>query len=394
MSRLIIAEVSKVRHYHSTVTDGFLKAWQHVGASERFGKPLVFAHQSFLECLSSEGRASAEIRTIPVIDPDKRWLIRKTLLEAWVTLKIALSMKKGDTLIVATIFPTALVLLEWPFRLLSRRNVVILQHNEVEAAITVPRPQLGSYGHANLVWHRMRGRKSRLKIAVLGSWIADGIRRYYRDSVPEEQLFVLPMPMMSTGAVQQHFAPEAPLKCCFVGFNTAGKGFDTFERLADEFPDLEFQQIGGGAVKNLHSGDTHRLGDTEAFVAALAGCDVAIMPNTSGYDYTLSAAATDAIAAGVHLLAYDRGCFRAMQAAFGEDAVTICSSAQDLREKLASRAWKDRIRATRSQRLGQIEQSEFGLQNVGNALERAFVGLPSTPDPSGQASPAHDCKGQ
>lgn len=394
MSRLIIAEVSKVRHYHSTVTDGFLKAWQQVGARSKFGKPLVFAHHSFIDCLSSEARTLADFRTIPVIDPDKRWLVRKTLLEAWTTLRIILSMGKKDTLIVATIFPTALVLLEYLLRILPRRNVVVLQHNEVEAAVTTPRPRLGSYGHANLVWHRMRGRRSPIKIAVLGSWIAEGVRQYYPDSVRDDQLFVLPMPMIASAPEGQRIAPDAPLRSCFVGFNTAGKGFDTFEMLAKELPDVDFLQIGGGIFKNIRTGETRPLGDTAAFMETLAGCDVAIMPNTSGYDYTLSAAATDALAAGLHLVAYDRKCFRAMRAAFGEDAVTICSSASEIRDKLASHEWRKRMRATRQQRLAEIDRSEFGLTNVGHALEKICQDAPGALDRhSGSPSPASLVKG-
>lgn len=394
MSRLIIAEVSKVRHYHSTVTDGFLKAWRHVDANTKFGNPIVFAHQSFIDCLSSEARTMAECRTIPVIDPDKRWLVRKTLLEAWTTLRIILSMGRKDTLVIATIFPTALVVLEYLLRILPRRNVVVLQHNEVEAAITTPRPRLGSYGHANLVWHRMRGRRSPMKIAVLGSWIAEGVRKYYPHSVRDDELFVLPMPMIANVSEGRSIAPGAPLRSCFVGFNTAGKGFDTFEMLAKDLPDLDFMQIGGGVLKNIRTGETQPLSDTAAFMDALARCDVAIMPNTSGYDYTLSAAATDALAAGLHLIAYDRKCFRAMQAAFGGDAVTICTSASEIRDKLASHEWREKIRATRSRRLSGIDRSEFGLTNVGHALERIFHSIPVARDPQSEApSPTAFVKG-
>lgn len=39
--RIIFAEVSKVRHYHSTVMNGFVKAWYHIGADRRWGRPIV-----------------------------------------------------------------------------------------------------------------------------------------------------------------------------------------------------------------------------------------------------------------------------------------------------------------------------------------------------------------
>lgn len=366
--RMIFAEVSKVRHYHSTVMNGFIEAWYEAEANKIWGNPYVFAHESFVKCLSKEVQDKSIIEYISVLDPDKRHLIRKTIIEFFVTMKIITSMRKEDVLLITTIFPTTMVLVEIFVKLFPKRNVTVLQHNELEDAFLEERPSLGTYGHANLMWHKVRQLGSHIKIAVLANFIAEGVKLRFHKSLKHNQLHVIPMPMKAITA-DEHPRGER-LKCCFVGFDTKVKGFSFFEKLAEKNPDKDFVQIGGGVVRKLNSSLVTELKTPEAFIESLSSADVAIMPYTSGYEYSLSAAATDAISAGVHLLTFDRGCFRALRSIFGPESVTICTNDLEMHQYLTDQDWNIMVRNGKVERLVKVNQSEFGLGNVGKSLSR------------------------
>lgn len=367
--RIIFAEVSKVRHYHSTVLAGFVKAWYHVGADRQWGVPVVYAHSSFLGCLDADVIAAVDARTIAVIDPDKRWLIRKTFLEAFQAINIVRLAKPSDVVLLTTIFPSAMPFVEFALQFMRNRRVVVLQHNEVEEACTNRKPKFASYAFTNLVWHKVRPRSSRIRIAVLGGWIANGVRRTFYSSLGTHDVIELPMPIMPYQLVRNEASSEFPLRCAFIGFNTPAKGYSVFKWLAEEHPEVRFFHIGGGVERNIVTNQCRPLHSTTDFHDALSKCDIAILPNTDGYEFILSAAATDAIAAGLHLLCSNRGCYRAFKEAFGPEVVTICDDQSVMSGLLDDREWWQCLRTSRQQRLAKIESSEFGLDNVGLKLK-------------------------
>jgi len=371
--RIIFAEVSKVRHYHSTVMNGFVKAWYQVGADQRWGRPVVYAHSSFLDALNHDVRDRIDAIPIAVIDPDRRQIILKSLHEALTTLRLIWKTGRDDTLVITTIFPSSMPIVEFLSLLMPKKNAIILQHSEVEEACSNVDPQLGSYGHANLIWHRLRPSRSRVRVAVLGSWIAVAMRKRFPRSFARQDIIAIPMPV-EPHAKPRQIEPDHKFRCGFVGFNTPAKGYETFESLAGKIGDIDFFQIGAGKSLNIRTGTFQTLRSAEDFMDALSVCDVAVMPNTSGYDFTLSAAATDAISAGAHLLTTDRGCYRALQDQFGSQCVTICSDEQEMRSFLTNSDWRESILANRSERLARIEYTEFSLSNVGKSLEDLMTG--------------------
>ncbi|MDM8011514.1 MAG: hypothetical protein QUV08_11180 [Parasphingorhabdus sp.] len=374
---MIFAEVSKVRHYHSTVMNGFIEAWYESGANRTWGTPYIYAHESFIACLDDKVRANSTISYINVLDPDKRQLVRKALVECIAILKLMRSLRASDTLLVTTVFPTTMVLVEIFAKMLPKRNVVILQHSELEDAFLEAPPKLGSYGHANLLWHKVREFGSSLQIAVLAEYIAEGVRSRFKRSVTADQLHVLPMPMKAYAGKSRHNNPK--LKCCFVGFNTKVKGYPVFESLAQRNPDKVFLTIGGGTVQHLNSQTKKELISPDAFFDELAATDIAIFPYVSGYEYSLSAAATDAISAGLHLLTFNRGCFSALRRAFGPETITICDTENEMHQYLNDPEWNDMVRDGRQRRLNKISASEFGPKNVGQALAGLMTGADVTP---------------
>lgn len=366
--RIIFAEVSKVRHYHSTVMNGFVKAWYHVGANRRFGRPLVYAHPSFIDALNEDVRRGIDVVPIAVMDPDKRRIILKSLHEAITTLRMIWKADRNDTLVITTIFPSAMPIVELLAPLLPKRNLIIIQHSEVEEGCNNVAPRPGSYGHANLIWHGTRRAKSNIRVAVLGSWIANAMRKRFPRSFSRRDIMAVPMPVEPYARARQ-IEKDHVFRCGFVGFNTPAKGYKIFETLSQKVEDIDFFQIGAGKSLDVRTGALQPLRSAEDFMDALSACDVAVMPNTSGYDFTLSAAATDAISAGAHLLTSDRGCYRALRDEFGSQCVTICGNEQEMHAFLTDTNWRARILAGRSERLARIEHTEFSLSNVGKSLE-------------------------
>lgn len=366
-NRLVFLEVSKVRSYHSTLMDGMLRGYVAAGLPARRARPVLYAHRSFYDHLGPEARALVDYRPIPVVDQDTRHWLRKSLLEAWVVVRSLLRLRRDDLLFVTTIMPSALVLVEAIKWVLPRRQMVVMQHGELDGAFLKEKQRLGSFGFYLFLWFRMRRLGSTTRVAVLDRFIADEIQRRFPGSVRPEDLHVVPLPMMP-GAADSRRGP-GPVKCCFIGFDTSAKGFDAFVRLANSFPNLEFRVIGGGRDRRHDEEIGRTIASTDDFLAAVGACDIAVMPYLSGYDCSLSAAATDAVACGLHLLTSDRGCFRALAEAFGPEGVTICADEADMRARLSDPAWLARCRDGKAERTARVARSRYGLVSVGQSLD-------------------------
>ncbi|WP_395613885.1 hypothetical protein [Allosphingosinicella sp.] len=366
--RLVLLEPSKVRTYHITLMDGLIRGYSAAGAERRWGRPLLLAHPSFFENLSPEARAAVSYRPVPVRDQDKRALIRKTLLEVWVVFLALLRLRRGQVLLVTSLTASATIFVEplkWFF---WWKQMVLVVHGEIEGAFEKERQRLGSFGFYILLWLRIRRLGSTIDLAVLDSFIRDEMLREFPKSVKPDRIHLLPHPMVPlvTSTVRE----EGPLRCCFVGYQTRNKGYPTFEALARDFPQHEFHLIGAGRDLRLGAGEQTALATIDDFLKAVARCDVAIMPYTGGYRCSLSAAATDALAAGLHLLATERGTFCALAKEFGPDSVTICHDRAAMAERLGDPAWITAIIMGREARLGRIERSHYGLPQIGNAINR------------------------
>lgn len=374
MRRLMLIEASKVRHYHSTLVDGLVRGYLAAGLDSQFGAPVLYGHTSFLSNLSVEAQAAVEFRSIPVMDQDKRRLVRKSLLETWVVFRALLRMDRGDVLFVTTVLPSAMILIEVLKWFMPSKTLVILQHGELEGAKQAERQKLGSFGLYILVWLRLRRVYTSTKVAVLDRFIAEAVKRDWAEAFADNMLFVVPLPIPPQ--VVDVRAP-GPIRACFIGFDTPNKGFADFAKLAHALPDIKFEVIGSGRRTELGSGLTSPLVGADGFMRALGDCDIAIFPYVNGYSCSLSAAATDALSAGLHLLATDRACFVALQQEFGTRNVTICEDWETMRAKLTSREWLEFAISERTNRPLRIEQTHYSLRSVGRALAEVMHGNPS-----------------
>lgn len=380
--RLVLLEASKVRYQHSTFIDGLIRAWEAQGLSARHGRPKLFAHDSLFASLSAESRAAVDHLPVAVMDPEKRRLLRKSLLEAWVVLRRLAGLAPDEVLVVTTILPSAAILVEIGKWLFPRKRLVIFHHGEIEGALEGGKKGLGSFGVYVRGWLTLRrASNSRIRIASTDHFIATGIERTFPDSFASGPPFAIPIPMIA--ANRNGVLPgEGKLRVCFIGYDTPNKGFATFARLAAALPDYDFRVIGGGVDRSLSDGSEAPVTGNDAFLAAIARCHIAVFPYTAGYRLALSAAATDAIAAGLHLLTSDRPCFAALAEALGPDTVTVCDEESGIEARLRDRQWVDRHLGGRAARIARIDNSPYGLANVGRAIDAMMTDMADAPLPT------------
>jgi hypothetical protein len=370
--RFVFLEPSKVGHQHITLIEGYLTA---LASSEiaRTHELHLRADRTTLESLPGALRARMQCQAVPVMDPVKRRLVAKSLLEFLVVAWQRFRLRPGDTLFVSCLLPTSLLLLEIWGRLLPKRGVYVVLHGEIEGLVDPSLRRLRSYGY--WVWRWMRARRpgSLLSLVVIDDFIRDRLLVEFPDKLNAGNVFAVHHPIAPL-SLEVGDAPDRP-SACFIGFRTPAKGFDHFERLAADHPETRFVSIGAGFREVLPAGPKQALRDSDAYRRAIAACDVAAFPYVSGYNVTLSAAALDALSVGVHLAGLDRPFFVSLGACLGPDFVTVCSSPQELG------ALFDRGRIFpgakgKENRLERLADSKYGLAAVQRSFEALPIGIP------------------
>jgi len=141
-------------------------------------------------------------------------------------------------------------------------------------------------------------------------WIAleKGIQISVEKLVPKLKGSVISLPHPITfgdgSSVSGSSLGDGPIKVAFLGHCSAGKGFDYFVELANEFsgPNYEFWAIGRADPSQQHL-DTSKLvhQPTDGYLAAdeyyqaLSKIDMAVLPLNEGYNYVASGSVLDAI---------------------------------------------------------------------------------------------------
>ena len=365
-----------MKNQHSTLVDGILRAALYGGASTVGASPILLAHSTLFDHLSDETKSGIEFRSIPVMDPQRRRLIRKSLLEAYVTFRALLALKTDkEFLLVTTILPSAAILVEILKWLFPRKQMAVMVHGDIEGIFDNARQSIGSFGLYMKLWFGLR-RHSKLRLAVIDRFIAEIAIKTFPLAIRANELFVIPILVEPAKFVTQ---PEGALKCCFIGFDTPNKGYADYKTLAGQLPELEFLTIGGGFSKDERTGIMTPLLSNADFLNEIAKCDVAIFPYTGGYNCSLSAAATDAVAAGAHVFATDRACFLALAEEFGADSITIFRTSDDMVSVLACPETLQDIRLNRPKRLGLLRGSRYGLASVAQSIRHMLHGVAFTP---------------
>lgn len=369
--RLVLLEASKVRGYHTTLMEGIVRAYTAGGLAGYRGRPRLKAHPSFYNELSPEVREAVDFESIPVIDQEDRRLIVKSLVEVWVVARSLLQLQRSEVLLVTTIMPSAMLIVEMLKWFLPRKRLVVMMHGELASAFAGQGRGIRSFAWYVSLWLRIRSVRSDVGVAVPDFFIEREVRRVLSSSIRPYQLYVIPLPM--TAIEDADSEARDRYRCCFVGFRTRNKGFEIFERLATQLHDLDFYAIGAGVDYHLASGANTALPSLSHYFRAIRRCDFGIFPYTSSYGFTLSAAAVDAVSCGLHIIAFNRPCFVALEEAFGPEAVTICDNEAELLRLLQDADWLSAKAESRPERLGRIASSPYGPERVAIALEEMMV---------------------
>lgn len=362
--RLSVLEPSKVRNQHATLLAGIVAAGAELPAERRAS---LIAHASVLRELPQHAVSRWSPRTIPVMDPERRRLVRKSLLEALVVCWRIARLERSEVLLVTCLLPPALIVVEMVKRLFPQRHVVVMIHGEIEGAFEADRQHRGSFGYYVKKWLALRRWNSTLRLAVIDDFIAAEMVRSFGDTIRRKDIFVLPHPVTAM-ADMPCVAPVGAPRVCFIGFRTGFKGYPVFERLAARTPEATFVAIGAGQVEVVSKRAVQRLDGTSDYMRAIATCDVAVFPYVGGYRASLSAAALDAVSAGVHLIASRRGCFISLHETLGDDFVTLFDDEHEVQALLSDPAWIAACRAGRLARMAAIERSKYGIPSLTKAL--------------------------
>jgi len=249
-------------------------------------------------------------------------------------------------------------------------------HGEVEGLFDKSLQRPRSFGYWVNTWMKSRRPESLLSLVVIDDFIRDTLVREFPDKLSAANVSIIHHPISPIYLNLNNIDGQRTPSVCFVGYRTSFKGFEQFLRLASEHPSVTFLAIGGGKVENISSGTVRYLKDEPAYLAEISKCSAALFPCISGYSCSLSAAALDALATGVHIIALDRPCFRSLASYFGDDAVTVHSSLQEVSLELGSYLLGLKSKG-RASRLESLSKSKYGLPAVQKSFEKLIFKIDS-----------------
>jgi hypothetical protein len=240
--RFLFIEPSKVGSQHITLIEGYLRA---LLASEQLSRSFelsFLAADSTFAALSSAVRGAVRHIRIPVMNPEKRRLVRKTCVECYVVLRCLLRMRRGDVLFVSCVLPTTLLVLEACNRVLRRRGLFVELHGEIEGLFDRSMQGVRSFGFWVLQWMRLRRRGSLLSLVVIDDFIKSRLLQEYPGKLSVADIFVVHIPVSPLALAPMPAAEHAPgdgpgahapATVCFIGYRGRLKGFDQFMQLSE-----------------------------------------------------------------------------------------------------------------------------------------------------------------
>jgi glycosyltransferase involved in cell wall biosynthesis len=364
--RFYFIEPSKVGRQHITLIEGYLSA---IAANAQLNEScdlLFCASKATFSSLHASTREKIAYSSIPVMNPEKRRLFLKTLLEFAVVLKFMLKKRPDDVVFVSCVLPTTLLLLELANIFWRRRGVFITLHGEIEGLFDKSLQGFRSYGYWILMWMRLRRPNSVLSLVVIDDFIKHKLIADHPRKMTESNVFVVHHPISPLAP----YATSADIRSvCFVGYRTKAKGFEQFERLSHLMHDVSFVSVGGGFVENLRSGQRVSIVGNEDYLRGIAQCTAAIFPYIAGYTCSLSAAVMDALSAGVQIVASNRPCFLSLAERFGTEVIAICNSIEEAEALMEVPNWFAETRALQLRRIERLSRSPYSVRSVGDSFQ-------------------------
>lgn len=365
--RFFFLEPSKVGSQHITLIEGYLRALMSSVLVKEKLEFFLCASRSTLETLPSSLTSKFTCNPIPVMNPEKRRLIFKTFVELTVVLHYFAKLRSGDLLFVSCVLPTTLWLLEIANRILAKDGVHVVLHGEIEGLFDESLQGFKSYGYWADKWMKSRKSESRLQLVVLDDFIRDGLIEKYPEKINKTNVVVVHHPIVPMHSAKLH-SGQNNLSACFIGYRSKFKGYDAFLSLASEHSSIRFFAIGGSVVEDVNAGTIVELSDNDSYQMEIAQCSAALFPYSALYSCSLSAAALDALAAGVPIIAMDRPFFRSLAAYFGSDTVTVCSSLEEFGIEL-NKVKLVHDCETRESRLDRLSCSKYSISAVQKSFE-------------------------
>ena len=370
--RFYFLEPSKVGRQHITLIEGYLTALISSRSIVENFELILCASKSTLSTLPSTLLSGFRCRYIPVMNPEKRRLIRKSLVELFVVLRYLVKLRQGDILFISCVLPTTLWLIEILNRLFRRSGVYVVLHGEVEGLFEKSPQSFQRIGYWTAKWLRSRKSGSRILLVVLDDFIRDKLVQEFPGKLNVTNVFVIHHPV---GVIFSDVENDRrSFTVCFIGYRTQFKGFDDFCRIASVHSSVSFRAIGGGKVENIRDGTIEYLNSKDAYLMEISKCSVALLPCTSGYSCSLSAAALDALSTGVYIIALDQPFFRSLASYFGSDTVTVCSTFEELSLELDTRKLLIK-QESRASRLERISRSKYGYAAVQRSFEKLLFNV-------------------
>lgn len=366
--RLYFVEPSKVRTYHNTLIEGYLAAIVSSSLITNSREIVLCACKSLVCNLSDSLRRKVSYEEIAVVDQDRHFVVRKSLLEFWVVLRYMLRMERDDVVFISCVMPTALLMIECTNRVLRRTNIFVVVHGEIEALFATQQPHWRTIGYWAIKWYKCRPKKSLIRIVVIDDFIKSTLCVKLPNTFTDHAVLVAHYPSRPIN-VEILSIPATPA-VCFIGHRTPAKGFDDFFRLAIARQNLDFRLIGAGRAENLRSQQSTPISGGEEFLSAIAECSVAVFPYLREYDCSLSAAVLDALSAGVHVVATPRGCFLNLANDLGPDFVTVYRSTTEFNEFFNNLHRIEQLKSCQSERIKTLALSKYGTASVRRDFER------------------------
>ncbi len=365
--RFYFLEPSKVGTQHISLIEGYLAALTSSTSIAECFELILCASKSTLATLPDALTSRFWCRSVPVMNPEKRRLIRKTFLELYVVLNHMFKLRSGDVLFVSCVLPTTLWLMEISNRFLRKFGVHVVLHGELEGLFEKSPQSFKRLGYWSAKWLRSRKVESQIILVVLDDFIRDKLVQEYPSKLNVTNVSVIHHPVSPILSVIEN--GQSSHSVCFIGYRTRFKNFDDFSRMALEHPSKSFLAIGGGKVENVSTRTVEYLSDKDAYLMEISKCSVAMFPYVSGYSCSLSASALDALATGTHIAALDQPFFRSLALYFGSDMVTVHSSIEELSLALESLTSSSKVK-DRSPRFERIVSSKYGLPAVQRSFEK------------------------
>tara|TARA_B100000902_G_C27317501_1_gene922276 strand:- start:4032 stop:5135 length:1104 start_codon:yes stop_codon:yes gene_type:complete len=360
---IYILEPSKVGVQHLTFLESYLQAFISAkGLRSAFDINFVASKKTIAK-LDKSKLSLVKLSSILVMDPLKKRLVFKTIVETWQVLRLMLKKNRDDKLFITCLLPTSLIMVEQINRLLKKRDVYVVLHGEIESLFDSSVQSVFRIGWWSRFWWKHRPVDSKIKLIVIDDFIENGLDNICINS----DTTVIHHPIIP---LEKSKPEDLVTKVCFIGYRTKNKGYDEFIALAEKHPKLEFIAIGGEVIENIRTGEINILKTHNDYLDAISSCQLALFLYTDGYRATLSAAALDAIKVGVPILSLNRPFFVSISEHLSDKLVVVRENLTEVSKYLDEFQYSVRHK---SESKSIILQSKYSVKAIAKSLDKIFL---------------------